>query len=177
MIESADRHRLLQLARDAIAAYLAGLAAPVPAASPILDRRAGVFVSLHKGRALRGCIGHIEADQPLARAIPSAAVAAASTDPRFEPMTVEELADVAIELSILGPLERITGVDEIEIGRHGLLVERGWNRGLLLPQVALEWGWDAEAFLSQTCHKAGLPPDGWKDATIWRFEAEVFSEL
>jgi AmmeMemoRadiSam system protein A len=176
MIESAERHRLLQLARDTIAAYLAGLAPPVPAASPILDRRAGVFVSLHKGRALRGCIGHIEPDQPLARAIPSAAVAAASTDPRFAPMTVEELADVAIELSILGPLERIKGVDEIEIGRHGLLVERGWNRGLLLPQVALEWGWDAEAFLSQTCHKAGLPPDAWKDATIWRFEAEVFSE-
>ena len=176
MIESAERDRLLQLARDAIAAYLAGLPAPVPAASPSLDRRAGVFVSLHKGRALRGCIGHIEPDQPLARAIPSAAVAAASTDPRFEPMTVEELADVAIELSILGPLERIKGVDEIEVGRHGLLVERGWNRGLLLPQVALEWGWDAEAFLSQTCHKAGLPPDAWKDATIWRFEAEVFSE-
>jgi len=176
MIESAERHRLLQLARDAIAASLAGLPAPVPAALPILDRRAGVFVSLHKERALRGCIGHIEADQPLARAIPSAAVAAASTDPRFEPMTVEELADVAIELSILGPLERITGVDEIEIGRHGLLVERGWNRGLLLPQVALEWGWDADEFLSQTCHKAGLPPDAWKDATIWRFEAEVFSE-
>lgn len=176
MIESAERYRLLQLARDAIAAHLAGLPAPVPAASAIFDRRAGVFVSLHKGPALRGCIGRIEPDQPLARAIPAAAIAAASTDPRFAPMTGEELAEVAIELSILGPLEPISGVNEIEIGRHGLLVERGWNRGLLLPQVALEWGWDAEAFLSQTCHKAGLPPDAWQDATIWRFEAEVFSE-
>ena len=176
MIDSAERYRLLQLARDAIAAHLAGLPAPVPAASAIFDRRAGVFVSLHKGRALRGCIGRIEPDQPLARAIPGAAIAAASTDPRFAPMTGEELADVAIELSILSPLERISGAGEIEIGRHGLLVERGWSRGLLLPQVALEWGWDAEAFLSQTCQKAGLPADAWRDATIWRFEAEVFSE-
>ena len=141
-----------------------------------MERRAGVFVSLHKGPTLRGCIGHIEPDRQLSRAIPDAAIAAASSDPRFEPMTFDELADVHIELSILGPLERIGGVGDIEVGRHGLLVERGWSRGLLLPQVAVEWGWDAEAFLSQTCHKAGLPPDAWKTATVWRFEAEVFSE-
>ena len=176
MIEPADRERLLQLARESIAAYLAGLPGPVAATSPIMQRRAGVFASLHKGRTLRGCIGHIEPDQQLSRAIPNAAVAAASSDPRFAPMTSEELADVHIELSILGPLERIGGAADLEVGRHGLLVERGWSRGLLLPQVAVEWGWDAEEFLSQTCHKAGLPPDAWKTATIWRFEAEVFSE-
>jgi uncharacterized protein len=176
MIEPAERQRLLQLARESIAAYLAGSQAPAATASPIMERRAGVFVSLHKGGALRGCIGHIEPDQPLSRAIPNAAIAAASSDPRFAPMMAEELADVHIELSILGPLERIAAADEIDIGRHGLLVERGWSRGLLLPQVAIEWGWDAEAFLSQTCHKAGLPPDAWKTATVWRFEAEVFSE-
>jgi AmmeMemoRadiSam system protein A len=176
MIEPIDRQRLLQLARDSITAYLAGLPVPIAAASPIMERRAGVFVSLHKGGTLRGCIGHIEADQQLSRAVPNAAIAAASTDPRFAPMTSEELADVHIELSILGPLERIAGADDIEVGRHGLLVERGWSRGLLLPQVAGAWGWDAEAFLSQTCHKAGLPPDAWKTAAVWRFEAEVFSE-
>jgi uncharacterized protein len=176
MIEPADRDRLLQLARDSIAAHLAGLPVPVAMSSPIMERRAGVFVSLHKGGALRGCIGHIEPDRPLSRAIPNAAVAASSADPRFAPMTSEELADVQIELSILGPLERIGGAGDIEVGRHGLLVERGWSRGLLLPQVAAEWGWDADAFLSQTCHKAGLPPDAWKKATVWRFEAEVFSE-
>ena len=176
MIEPAERQRLLQLARDSIAAYLAGYPAPVAAPSSIMERRAGVFVSLHKDRALRGCIGHIEPDQELSRAIPDSAIAAASADPRFAPMTAEELADVHIELSVLGPLERIGGPAEIEIGRHGLLVERGWNRGLLLPQVAPAWGWDAEAFLSQTCHKAGLPPDAWKTALVWRFEAEVFSE-
>ena len=176
MIEPAERQRLLQLARDSIAAYLAGVPVPVAPPSPIMGRRAGVFVSLHKGSALRGCIGHIEPDQQLSRAIPNAANAAASTDPRFAPMTAEELADVHIELSILGPLERIAGAGDIEVGRHGLLVERGWSRGLLLPQVAGEWGWDAEAFLAQTCHKAGLPPDAWTTATVWRFEAEVFSE-
>jgi len=177
MIESAERRRLLQLARDAIAAHLSGLPAPAIAPSPIIERRAGVFVSLHKGDALRGCIGHIEPDQPLLRGIPASAVAAASNDPRFAPVTSDELPALHIELSILGPLERIAGAAEIEIGRHGLLVERGWSRGLLLPQVAVEWGWDAEAFLSQTCHKAGLPLDAWKSAaTVWRFEAEVFSE-
>ena len=176
MIEPADRERLLQLARDSIAAHLAGLPGPVALSLPIMERPAGVFVSLHKGRTLRGCIGHIEPDQPLSRAIPNAAVAAASADPRFAPMTSDELADVQIELSILGPLERIGGAGDIEVGRHGLLVERGWSRGLLLPQVAAEWGWDADAFLSQTCHKAGLPLDAWKTATVWRFEAEVFSE-
>ena len=176
MIEPPDRQQLLQLARESIAAYLTGLPVPVASGSPIMERRAGVFVSLHKGRTLRGCIGHIEPDQQLSRAIPNAAIAAASSDPRFAPMTAEELADVHIELSILGPLERIGRPGDIEVGRHGLLVERGWSRGLLLPQVAVEWGWDAEAFLSQTCHKAGLPPDAWKTATVWRFEAEVFSE-
>jgi uncharacterized protein len=176
MIEPADRERLLQLARGSIAAYLAGRAVPVVAPSPIMERRAGVFVSLHTGRTLRGCIGHIEPDQQLSRAIPNAAIAAASTDPRFAPMTSEELASVHIELSILGPLERIGGAGDIDVGRHGLLVERGWSRGLLLPQVAVEWGWNGDAFLSQTCHKAGLPPDAWKTATVWRFEAEVFSE-
>ena len=177
MIEPAERQHLLQLARDAISAYLSGLPAPSVAPSRIMERHAGVFVSLHKGEALRGCIGHIAPDHPLSRAIPSSAIAAASTDPRFAPVTAEELLDLHIELSILGPLERIEGAGEIEVGRHGLLVESGWNRGLLLPQVAVEWGWDAEGFLSQTCHKAGLRMDAWKSAAvIWRFEAEVFGE-
>jgi AmmeMemoRadiSam system protein A len=150
---------------------------PAVAPSPTTQRRAGVFVSLHKGDALRGCIGHIEPDHPLSLAIPRAAVAAASTDPRFAPVTADELSALLIELSILAPLERIAGLGEIEVGRHGLVVESGWKRGLLLPQVAVEWGWDAEVFLAQTCHKAGLPPDAWKSAAVfWRFEAEVFSE-
>jgi len=105
------------------------------------------------------------------------AVAACSADPRFPPVTPAELEQIEIEISLLGPLEPITGPQEIEIGAHGLVVEMGWQRGLLLPQVATEWKWDAEAFLAHTCHKAGLPRDAWRHgAKVWRFEAEVFGE-
>ncbi len=187
MIDTEERLALLHLARAAIASYVGGLPLPTPEQSPIMKRHAGVFVSLHlrkpgplgpgRGRDLRGCIGHIEQDRPLATAVSSSAVAAASADPRFAPVTADELAGLHIELSILGALEPIRGPSDIEIGRHGLLVERGWQRGLLLPQVAVEWAWDAETFLAQTCHKAGLPLDAWQsDTSLWRFEAEVFGE-
>src|SRR5262249_21657913 len=126
---------------------------------------------------LRGCIGHIEADRPLAHVVAQCAVSACSTDPRFPPVSVRELNEIDIELSLLGPLEAITSPDQIEIGRHGLVVERDRHRGLLLPQVATEWKWDAPTFLAQTCRKAGLAPDAWKQgAAIWRFEAEVFGD-
>jgi uncharacterized protein (TIGR00296 family) len=105
------------------------------------------------------------------------AVAAGSTDPRFPPITRTELDELDIEISLLGPLEPIAGPEDIAVGRHGLVVEMGWQRGLLLPQVATEWNWDAETFLSHTCHKAGLPRDAWKHgAKLWRFDAEVFGE-
>jgi len=102
----------------------------------------------------------VERTLPLGKVVPQCAVAACSTDPRFPPVTAAELEQI-----------------DIEIGRHGLMVEHGWQRGLLLPQVATEWNWDAETFLAQTCHKAGLPRDVWKKgAKVWRFEAEVFGE-
>ena len=137
----------------------------------------GAFVSLHNRGDLRGCIGHIEPNQMLGDVVARCAVAACSADPRFPPITHLELAEVDIEISLLGPLESIAGPADVAVGRHGLVVEDGWQRGLLLPQVATEWNWDAETFLAQTCHKAGLPRDAWKHgATLWRFEAEVFSE-
>lgn len=177
MTTDEERLALLQLARDAITAFVTGLSAPVPEPTAIMERCAGVFVSLHKQGDLRGCIGHIGQDEPLAQLVARSAVAAASSDPRFPAVTPSEVADLQIELSILGPLERIAGAAEVEIGRHGLVVERGWHRGLLLPQVAVRWQWDSAAFLCQTCHKAGLPRDAWKNgATLWRFEAEVFGE-
>lgn len=177
MIAIEDRRALLGLARDAILAYVRGLPPPAGGPSPIMSQLAGVFVSLHRGRALRGCIGHVEADRPLVRSIPEMAVAAASCDPRFPPVTADELGDVEIELSVLGALEPIGGAGDIEIGQHGLLVEHQGQRGLLLPQVAVEWQWDAETFLAQTCQKAGLPRDAWKaGASIYRFTAEVFAE-
>jgi AmmeMemoRadiSam system protein A len=172
-----DRACLLQLARDAIAAHVTGAAPPAYAACPQAAAPGAAFVTLRRQGNLRGCIGHVEVDEPLGRVIVRGAVAAASADPRFPPIAAAELPDLEIELSILGPLEPITTPDEIEIGRHGLVVERGRYRGLLLPQVAPEWGWDRETFLAQTCHKAGLPRDAWKQgAKIWRFEAEVFGE-
>ena len=177
MTSPEDRGLLLGLARNAITAYVAGVS-PAPAGeSDVLARLGGVFVSLHHRGELRGCIGHIAADLPLAQVIPQSAVASCSQDPRFAKVTPTELDDIDIELSLLGPLEAIKGPDEIEIGRHGLLVEQDRRRGLLLPQVAAEWKWDAATFLAQTCRKAGLTADAWKRADhLWRFEAEVFGE-
>jgi uncharacterized protein len=172
-----DRAWLLQLAREAIVAHASGHELVTSTSESIASRRGGAFVTLHKHGELRGCIGHIESDQRLGVVVPRCAVAAASTDPRFPPVSLAEVGELDIEISLLGLLEPITGPADIIVGRHGLVVEREWHRGLLLPQVATEWDWDAETFLGQTCHKAGLPQDAWKRlATMWRFEAEVFSE-
>ena len=187
MTSDADRRMLLQLAREAIAAHVgqprqstnesAIESAIRNPQSAILDRPGGAFVTLRKGGELRGCIGHIEPSERLGDVVPRCAVAACSTDPRFPPVTAGELDAVDIEVSLLGALEPIAGPEDISVGRHGLVVERGWHRGLLLPQVATEWEWDAGAFLAHTCEKAGLPRDAWKQgAKIWRFEAEVFAE-
>jgi uncharacterized protein len=177
MTSEHDRKLLLDLAREAIAAHVGAAPAHVPGESPILVRPGGAFVTLHKDGELRGCIGHIEPTEPLGLVVRRCAVAAASRDPRFPPMAPDELDTVDLEISLLGPLEPIAGPQDVVVGRDGLVVERGWQRGLLLPQVATEWGWDAEAFLAHTCRKAGLPSDAWqKGAQIWRFEAEVFGE-
>jgi AmmeMemoRadiSam system protein A len=174
----ADRQRLIQLARRAIEAHVTGgvpngeVSVPEP-----LERHGGAFVTIHRRGELRGCIGHLEATGSLGRIVGECAVAACSADPRFPPVADAELPELEIELSLLGPLEPISSPDEIEVGRHGLVVERDRMRGLLLPQVATEWQWDRETFLEQTCHKAGLPRDAWRHgARIWRFEAEVFSD-
>ena len=177
MTSEADRRLLLQLARDAIAAHVRRQPAPALPAGGVFDTIGGGFVTIHHRGELRGCIGHVEANQSLGEVIARCAVAACSEDPRFPSIAAGEIADVAIELSLLGLLEPIADPDDITIGVHGLVVENRWRRGLLLPQVATEWHWDAEAFLEHTCRKAGLPPDAWKSgATVWRFEAEVFSE-
>jgi AmmeMemoRadiSam system protein A len=153
------------------------LEAPTRCDPVSLVRHAGAFVTLHRRGELRGCIGHVEADQPLVHVVFRCAVAAATDDQRFAAITAAELADVDIEISIMGAVERISTLSEIVIGRHGLLVERDRHRGLLLPQVAVEQGWAPDRFLSETCRKAGLPDDAWqREAGLWRFEAEVFGE-
>ena len=177
MTSEEDRRRLLQLARDAIAAHIRGSRPPAVEHMEIFARPGGAFVTIHNHGELRGCIGHIAADEPLGVVVPRCAVAACSTDPRFPAVSAAELGDIDLELSLLGALEPITGPGNVDIGRHGLVVELGWHRGLLLPQVATEWGWDSATFLSHTCRKAGLPPDAWREgAQLWRFDAEVFSE-
>ena len=136
----------------------------------------GIFVTLTKHGSLRGCIGRIISDQPLYLVCQQMARAAALEDPRFSPVTEKELGDLDIEISILTPLEQITNFNDIVIGRHGLYIVKGYNSGLLLPQVAAEYGWSVEEFLEETCHKAGLPADTYKskDAKIFKFSAEVF---
>ena len=177
MTTEPDRRHLLEIARRAIVAHVHGTSLNEALLGDAHDARGGAFVSLHRGNELRGCIGHVEQDELLARVVARCAVAASSSDPRFPPVTAGEIEDLSIEVSVLGPLEPIAGPDDIEIGRHGLLIEKGWSRGLLLPQVATQWGWDREQFLAQTCRKAGLPPTAWKSgATLWRFAAEVFAE-
>lgn len=174
MTNDSDRQQLLQLARDSIAAYLQHRPLPHTDA-PVAARPGGAFVSIHNQGELRGCIGHIEPTQPVGAVITRCAIAAATEDPRFPAVTAAELDHLHLELSLLGPLEPVNSIDEVEVGRHGLVVEMGWHRGLLLPQVATEWGWDRETFVAHTCAKAGLPRDAWvHGAKLFKFEAEVF---
>lgn len=178
MTSAADRKLFLELAREAIVTHVTRRPAVNQVPAGPLATPGAAFVSLHKHGELRGCIGHLEADEPLGVVIPRCAVAAATEDPRFPPVTAVEIPDLNIELSLLGALEPISGPDEVMVGRYGLVVSQGWRRGLLLPQVAGEWNWTPEEFLAHTCHKAGLALDAWKrGARIWRFEAEVFGEL
>jgi AmmeMemoRadiSam system protein A len=136
----------------------------------------GTFVTLRNAGRLRGCVGHIEASAPLYQTVRECAVAAAFRDPRFEPVTPPELPDLRIEISVLSALTEVRPED-VKVGRHGLLISRGFHRGLLLPQVATQWQWDRDQFLEETCVKAGLPPDAWRHgATIQAFTAQVFGE-
>ena len=138
----------------------------------------GAFVTLEKGGALRGCIGHVRAYKPLEQTVSEMAVQAALHDPRFPPVTADELDGLTVEISVMSPLTVVENVSEIEVGTHGLIIQDGGRSGLLLPQVATDYGWDRETFLEHTCMKAGLPPDSWKQegVTILKFTAEVFGE-
>lgn len=181
MLSQEQRKQLLRIARESIEAVLEGRSSgdELPGADPDLSRPSGAFVSLHtKAGDLRGCIGSIAAVAPLAKAVSSSAINAAFRDPRFFPVRREELPGLHIEISVMSPLEAVTDVDAIEVGRDGLIISRGGRAGLLLPQVASERGWDRETFLGQTCVKAGLSLDSWRSpgCRIEKFSAEVFSE-
>ncbi len=169
---------LLRTAREAIRAKLSRQPPDWPIPTPALQERCGAFVTLNKSGALRGCIGYVQAFKPLITTVREAAEAAAFGDPRFPPVSREELPQLRIEISILSPLKRVRDVAEIEVGVHGILLRQGYRSGLLLPQVAVEYGWDRTAFLDHTCRKAGLPPGAWRreDAIIEIFSAQVFGE-
>ena len=150
--------------------------APEPQDGP-LAARCGAFVTLHMDGALRGCIGHLTSSEPLYQTVSEMAVSAAFSDPRFSPLIESEFSHIDIEISVLTPMKRVEDLTEIKVGTHGLYIVMGPTRGVLLPQVATENGFDRETFLSQTCIKAGLAPDSWrKGAEIYSFEAEVFGE-
>ncbi len=176
-LTDAERDELLGIARRAATAWLRD--GRVPEESPASEKlRApgAAFVTLTEKGRLRGCIGYTEASAPLYRTVQECAVASATEDPRFLPVTPAEIGSVRIEISVLTPLLPIRP-DEVDVGVHGLMVRRGGRRGLLLPQVPTEYGWDRETFLTQVCVKAGLPGDAWRTgADLYSFMAEVFGE-
>lgn len=171
-----ERTLLLRWAHAAIRAKIDRRELDLTAPSEHLEEKRGAFTSLHVEGRLRGCIGFVEPMFPLYRTIYETAQAAAFGDPRFRPVVQEELSRLQIEISVMSPLVAIRP-EEVLVGVHGLLISRGGRRGLLLPQVASERGWDREAFLRETCYKAGLPDDAWRTgAQIEAFTAEVFGE-
>ena len=176
-LDASQRKYLLGIARRALDMYLgAGKIPSEEGARGKLAAPGAAFVTLTKNGRLRGCIGYTEAVAPLFKVVQECAVAAATEDPRFPPVSPDELSSLRVEISVLTPLVLIRP-EEVEVGRHGLMIAQGRRRGLLLPQVPVEWGWDRETFLDQTCVKAGLPPSAWRQgATLWAFTAEVFGE-
>jgi len=172
-----EKETLRGIARRVIETKSSGK--PVPFVSPSgekLAEKRGAFVSLYKKGMLRGCIGSFEAGRPLYKTIEEIAEAAAFRDPRFRPVTEDELPFVELEISVLTPLTQIKDTEQVQVGVHGLMVRKGFQSGLLLPQVATERNWDRVTFLEETCRKAGLPKDAWKDndTEIYVFSADVF---
>jgi uncharacterized protein len=171
-----ERKLLLQVAREAILSLLENREISVFTPSAHLSEPRGAFTTLYLNGKLRGCVGYPTALMPLYRAVMETARAAAFDDPRFVPVQLAEARQVQISLSVLSPLIEISA-DEVEVGRHGLVISEGARRGLLLPQVPVEHGWDRITFLEQTCRKAGMPRDTWqRGAKIEAFTAEVFGD-
>jgi len=172
-----DKKLLLTLAREAIVTYVReGITPATELSVPSLCEHYGCFVCIKKGGELRGCIGNFTSSQPLYQQVREMAVSAATRDPRFYPMTSKDITDFSLEISVLSPLEKISSPEQITVGTHGIYIEKNFCRGVLLPQVATEYGWDRDTFLMQTCVKAGLKPDDWREgADIYIFSAEVFS--
>lgn len=178
-LSTEEKKFLLRLARTSIQSFLESKVKPqTEYFSPTLKTESGVFVTLHKNGELRGCIGYVHGYRPLQNAVAEMAISAAFNDPRFDPLSKDELPLLEIEISVLSPLAKVRDVSEIEIGRDGLLIKQNHREGLLLPQVATEYHWDRQTFLEQTCRKAGLPAQAWQEehTEIFRFSAIIFNE-
>ncbi|NQU94826.1 MAG: AmmeMemoRadiSam system protein A [Candidatus Omnitrophica bacterium] len=180
MLNSEQKTKLLKLARDSITHYLeTGKRLDIKESDSVLNAEMGAFVTLHERGQLRGCIGNLQGHGPFYLTVRDMAVEAATGDPRFRPVTLEELKDIDIEISALSPMEKIDDPEKIETGTHGVLVKNGFRSGVYLPQVAIEAGWSREQFMNSLCgQKAGMPPDAWKkgECDIYIFTALVFGE-
>jgi AmmeMemoRadiSam system protein A len=180
LLTDQQKHKLLHLARSTIKEYISkGRIAQPEEDDPLLNKPMGAFVTLHVNGELKGCIGNITASSALFITIRDMAIAAASEDARFTPLSEEELAQAKIEISVLSPLKKVSSPDEIVIGKHGVLVRNAQTSGVYLPQVATETGWSKEDFMDSLCgSKAGMDPRSWQNGgcEIYIFSAEVFGE-
>jgi len=180
MLNKEQRKRLLEIARQSARTYLeTNKKLQVSDRDPVLNKKMGAFVTLNENGQLRGCIGNLIGEQPLYLTVRDMSIEAAVHDPRFSPVELAELKDIEIEISVLSEMQKITNPDVIELGKHGVLIRKGFRSGVFLPQVATETGWTKDEFLSNLCtHKAGLPTDCWRDGSsdIYIFTAEVFNE-
>lgn len=173
-----EKLELLGLARQTIENYLREGKRDYPeSTNPKFSQKRGVFVTLHRHGELRGCIGYPLPIKPLLQAVVDNAIASATEDPRFPAVTVDELGEIDIEISVLTVPTEVGGVEDVQVGRDGIIISDGFNRGLLLPQVPVEQQWDLEEYISYGCLKAGLPRDTWKRGVkIETFQAIVFGE-
>jgi AmmeMemoRadiSam system protein A len=179
ILDESARGELLAVARGTLENYFnTGRTPEYHPRNPGLLQHTGAFVSLHNDNDLRGCIGILSSDDELYRTVQRCVLGAALEDDRFHPVSQKEVPDLTIEISVLSPFQSITDTNLVEVGKHGLMISLGGARGLLLPQVAAKYRWDRESFLTQTCRKAGLPGQAWRqqEAKIQIFEAQVFSE-
>jgi len=174
-----EKKTLLEIARQAIVhGVKTGQEYIEPREEKALNQRKGCFVTIKQNGQLRGCIGNFQSELPLFKEVAHMAQASSAKDPRFYPLKEDDLGNFNLEISVLSPLRKIDDIEEIEVGTHGVYIEKSFYRGVLLPQVAIEHNWDRMTFLKQTCIKAGLPTDAWEaeDADIYVFSAQVFGE-
>jgi AmmeMemoRadiSam system protein A len=180
LLNAKQKKRLLDIAKTTIEAYVKDKRnLDFKEDDPVLNKEMGAFVTIHEKGELRGCIGNMIGRGPLYVTVRNMAIAAATQDPRFPPLRQDEVKDIDIEISVLSPMEKIDDPDKIVMGKHGVMVQKGFAGGVYLPQVATETGWSKEEFMNSLClHKAGIPVDSWKTGRceIYIFTAEVFSE-